>query len=92
MSIIMDPTNEQVPVERSLAERSGEIVGRLALLNISKPRGEVLLGRFETLLSERLPGVEINSYTKPTFAKPAPDDLRREILENNDFLIEALAD
>ena len=29
---------------------------------------------------------------KPTFTKPAPDALREEIFENNDFLIEALAD
>jgi len=92
MSIIMDPTNEHVPVERSLAARNGDIVGKLALLNISKPRGEVLLKKFEDLLAERLPKVKITCYSKPTFAKPAPEALRREILENNDFLIEALAD
>ena len=92
MNIIMDPSNEQVPVERSLAARSGKIVGKLALLNISKPRGDVLLKRFEDLLSERLPDVTITCYSKPTFAKPAPEELRKEILANNDFLIEALAD
>jgi len=92
MNIIMDPSNEHVPVERSLATRNGKIVGNLALLNISKPRGDVLLKRFEDLLSKRLPDVKITCYSKPTFAKPAPEALRKEIFENNDFLIEALAD
>ena len=92
MTTILDPTDERVPVERQLSERTGEIVGRLALLDISKPRGSVLLDRFESTLRERLPGVEINRYAKPTFTKPAPDELRREIKEHNDFVIEALAD
>lgn len=92
MSTIMDPTNEAVPIERSLAPRSNSIVGRLALLNISKPRGDILLNRIEAMLSERLPELEITHYNKPTFAKPAPDKLRREIRDNNDLLIEALAD
>jgi hypothetical protein len=29
---------------------------------------------------------------KPTFARPAPEDLRQEILKNSDAVIEALAD
>ncbi len=92
MTTILDPTDERVPVERQLSPRSGEISGNVALLDISKPRGNVLLDRLEALLSERLPGIRIQRYAKPTFTKPAPDALRTEIFENNDFLIEALAD
>ena len=92
MTTILDPTNEQVPVERQLSPRLGEITGRLAMLDISKPRGNVLLDKFETMLAETLPNVTINRYAKPTFTKPAPDELRAEIKANNDFLIEALAD
>ncbi len=92
MTIILDPTDESVPVERQLSKRSGEIVGRLALLDISKPRGSVLLDRFESSLRERLPEVEITRYAKPTFTKPAPNELRKEIVAQNDFVIEALAD
>ncbi|MCY3818039.1 MAG: TlpA family protein disulfide reductase [Gammaproteobacteria bacterium] len=62
------------------------------LLDISKPRGNVLLDRLEELLAERLPAVEVNRYSKPTFTKPAPQALRQEIRESNDFVIEALAD
>ncbi len=92
MTTILDPTNEAEPVARQITPRSGEITGRVALLDISKPRGNVLLDRLEALLSERLPGITINRYSKPTFAKPAPDALRREIQQNNDFIIEGLAD
>ena len=92
MSTIMDPTDERVPVERQLSPRSGEISGRLALLDISKPRGNVLLDRLEALLGDRLPGIKIQRYAKPTFTKPAPDDLRAEIFRDNDFVVEALAD
>ena len=92
MTTILDPTDERVPVTRQLSPRSGEISGNVALLDISKPRGNVLLDQLEALLSERLPGIKIQRYAKPTFTKPAPDTLRAEIFANNDFLIEALAD
>ena len=92
MTTILDPTDERVPVTRQLSPRTGEITGNVALLDISKPRGNVLLDRLEALLSERLPGIQIQRYAKPTFTKPAPDALRAEIFADNDFLIEALAD
>lgn len=92
MSVILDPTDERVPVTRSLAARSGAISGRVALLDIGKPRGNVLLDRLEEQLRNRLPGVELIRYTKPTFTKPAPDAVRGEIRANADFVIEALAD
>lgn len=89
---ILDPTNEHQPVKRDLALRHNNIVGRLALLDISKPRGSVLLNKLETLLAIELPSVTINRYSKPTFAKPAPQALREKIKSENDFVIEALAD
>ena len=92
MATILDPTDERVPVARSATRRSGAILGNVALLDISKPRGNVLLDQLEMRLAERLPEVGINRYAKPTFTKPAPDALRRDIREANDFVIEALAD
>lgn len=92
MTTIMDPTDERVPVARQITPRVGEITGSVALLDISKPRGGVLLDRLEALLKERVPGVTVNRYAKPTFAKPAPDGLRQEIYRNNDFIVEGLAD
>ena len=89
---ILDPTNEAVPVERQITPRPEVVKGKVAFLDISKPRGNVLLDRLHEAFEQRLPGVEINRYMKPTFSKPAPDALRAEILENNNFVVEGLAD
>ena len=62
----------------------------MALLDIRKPRGDVFLDELEALLRER--GIEVLREAKPTFTKPAPVDLRREIAERCDAVIEALAD
>lgn len=92
MTTIMDPTDERVPVARQITPRVGTVSGRVALLDISKPRGSVLLDRLEALLKDRVPGIVVNRYAKPTFTKPAPDDLRQEIFRNNDYIVEGLAD
>ena len=92
MTTILDPTDERVPIERSITPRSEEITGTLALLDISKPRGNVLLDQLAIRLAERLPNVSIERFSKPTFTKPAPTELRQEIKEKADFVVEALAD
>ena len=89
---ILDPTNEAVPLERKITPRPEAIKGKVAFLDISKPRGSVLLDRLQEAFEQRLPQVEITRYTKPTFSKPAPDALRAEINAANDFVVEALAD
>lgn len=92
MTTILDPTDERVPVKRALTPRPEAVTGVVGLLDISKPRGNVLIDQLELRLSERLPGVEFRRYAKPTFTKPAPEDLRRKIAEECGFVIEALAD
>ena len=89
---ILDPTDERVPIRRELTPRPEHISGTVGLLDISKPRGNVLLDRLEELFNERLPEIEGKRYSKPTFTKPAPEDLRRKIAEECGFVIEALAD
>lgn len=92
MTTILDPTDERTPLSRVPVARPEAISGTVALLNISKPRGDVLIARLEEKLRERLPGVLFRDYSKPTFTKPAPLDLRRKIAEECNFVIEALAD
>ncbi len=92
MTTILDPTDERVPVERRVTPRPGQITGNVAFLDISKPKGSVLLDRLEALLKAEAPGIQVNRYAKPTFAKPAPADLRAQIARDNDFVVEALAD
>jgi hypothetical protein len=92
MTQILDPTDERVPIRRALVARPRSITGTVALLDISKPRGNVLIDELEARLAERLPDVTFKRYAKPTFTKPAPEDLRRRIATECNFVIEALAD
>lgn len=92
MVTILDPTNETRPVERQITERPAALLGTVGLLDISKPRGNVLLDELERLLSERAPDVVVKRFAKPTFAKPCPDGLRAEIRDACDLVIEGLAD
>ena len=89
---LLDPSNEEVPVSRQITPRPASVKGRVAFLDISKRRGDVLLDRLQEAFEQRLPGVEVTRYVKPTFSKPAPIELRTEIKQNNDFVVEALAD
>lgn len=92
MTQILDPTDERVPVRRALANRTEVITGTVGLLDINKARGDVLIEQLKRRLYERIPGVEVRNYRKPTPAKPAPDDVRRQMMEECDFVVEALAD
>ena len=86
---ILDPTAERdAAPERPLAPR-GE-PRTIALVDIRKPRGDVFLDELERLLRER--GHDVVREAKPTFTKPAPQDLRRDIAQRCDAVIEALAD
>ncbi len=91
MTTILDPTAELETVERSRQSRPPSLDGlTIGLLDISKPRGDVFLDRMEELLQRR--GWRVRRFAKPTFAKPAPIDLRQEIAIQCDVVIEALAD
>jgi len=91
MTIVLDPTGETAPESRERVARPESLRGlTVGLLDISKPRGDVFLDRVEAKLLEI--GARVNRYRKPTFAKPAPVDLRHEIASQCDAVIEALAD
>lgn len=88
----LDPT-DSVAVPRKTAARLATLDGKvITLLDISKAKGDHLLDRVEELLRERAKPEAIVRKKKPTFARPAPEDLRAEILKTSDAVIEALAD
>ncbi|MCI0548598.1 MAG: hypothetical protein L0027_15100 [Candidatus Rokubacteria bacterium] len=88
----LDPT-DSVAVPRSYAPRPSSLDGKvITLLDISKAKGDHLLDRLEELLRERVNARAVVRRKKPTFARPAPDELRREIVAETDVLVEALAD
>ena len=91
MMELLDPTAESAPLKRAGAPRLNQVEGSVvALLDISKPRGDVFLDRIANLLEGR--GAMVRRYTKPTHARPAPDVLRTQIAAETDAVVEALAD
>jgi hypothetical protein len=89
---VLDPTAETATAGRPLARerlRPGE-PATIALLDIRKPRGDVFLDELERLVADR--GHTVLREAKPTFTKPAPADVRAEIAQRCDAVIEALAD
>ena len=89
--VLLDPTGEQEAPTLEWSLRPASLEGRtVGLLDISKPRGDVFLDRLEEQLAGR--GLQVRRFTKPTFSKPAPIDLRHEIGTQCDVVIEALAD
>jgi len=88
---MLDPTSELTPEGRQPLARLTDLKGkRVALLDISKPRGNVFLDRIEDLLKQH--GAKTRRYKKPTFTRVAPDTLRQEIAGDCDAVLEALAD
>ena len=91
VTVLVDPTSERSPVHKPRLPRLTTLAGKtVGLLDITKARGDVFLGRLETRLREA--GAEVKRYSKPTFTKPAPVDLRHEIAVECDAVVEALAD
>ena len=91
MTTLLDPTSERRVAERERVGRPASVDGAtVGLLDISKPRGDVFLDTVESELRQR--GANVLRFTKPTYTKPAPVDLRHEIATQCQLVIEALAD
>ena len=89
--ILLDPTGEREQAQRQSAARLTRLESTtIGLLDISKARGDVFLDRLESRLEAS--GVKVERFKKPTFTKPAPLDLRQQMAERCDAVIEALAD
>lgn len=89
--VVLDPTSERTPSVQARLPRPATLIGlRIALLDISKPRGDLFLDRLGRHLAER--GAQVVRFTKPTFTKPAPLALRQQIAADCDAVVEALAD
>ncbi len=91
MTTVLDPTARKTAASIEQVARPSSLDGlTVGLLDISKPRGDVFLSRLEERLTDH--GATVARFKKPTFAKPAPVDLRHEIATSCDAVIEALAD
>ena len=90
-NVLLDPGSERDPERREPLDRVSSLDGLvLGMLDISKPRGDVFLDELERMFAER--GARVRRHKKPTFTRPAPDELRGQIAQECDAVIEALAD
>jgi len=88
---LLDPTSELQPTTREILPRIDSVKGKtVGLLDISKAKGDILLDTIEAKLTGL--GATVNRYSKPTFARVAPVDLKQLISTQCDVVIEALAD
>ena len=89
--VFLDPTAELNPGEKALLPRLTSLEGKtIGLLDINKPRGDVLLDRIEELFNAQ--GVEVRRYKKPTMTRVAPLAVKQQIALECDAVVEALAD
>ena len=87
----VSPFDERTRASDPLAERPPDLRGRrIALLDISKARGDEFLDRLEELL--RAEGARTLRVSKPLFSRPAPPEVIEEVALHGDLAVEALAD
>ena len=93
-TILVNPLDETPRTQQPPAPRLHTLAGKtLGLLDISKPGGNLFLDHLERLLKERFEVGQIVRAMKPTFAKPAPDEVIDVLIAARcDAVIEALAD
>ena len=85
--VVLDPTSKRTAAVRERVARPATLAGlTVGLLDISKARGDLFLDRLEERLRER--GASVKRYRKPTFAKPAPVDLRKQIAQDCAAVVE----
>lgn len=90
--VLLDPTGELQAPPFWPQERSPMLAEGVALLDISKAGGSVILNRIARLLQVEFPGVRTHCFRKPTFSRPAPAALLREIAMRCRYAIIAMAD
>jgi hypothetical protein len=87
----VSPFDERRRVHEPLALRPSSLEGaHVALLDISKRRGDQFLDRIEELLQAR--GAQTFRLVKEIFSKPAGPEIVRRIADRGDLAVEGLAD
>ena len=90
-SPLLDPTSELKPKSREILPRLTTLKDKtVGLIDISKPRGKEFLDQVELQLVSV--GATVLRYSKPTFARTAPVELKQQISVECDAVIQGLAD
>lgn len=83
------PTNTTAPLAARATDLNGKVIG---MLDISKPKGNFFLDRLAERITAQYQPRDIIRRMKPTFTRPAPEEIRKELEQTCDIIIEALAD
>jgi hypothetical protein len=87
----VSPFDERRRVAEPLAPRPASLEGNcVALLDITKRRGDEFLDRIEERLRSR--GAVTFRVVKEIFSKPASPEIVRQIADRGDLAVEGLAD
>ena len=90
-TMLLDPTAEVSAATRPRLQRPVDLAGlTVGLMDTSQPRGDIFLNRIEALLKDR--NIQVKRFTKPTFTRVAPTELKQQIAGEVDLVIEGLAD
>lgn len=90
---LYDPTASPTRSTTSLAPRVADLNDKvIGMLDISKPKGNLFLDRLAGRIQAQFQPRDIIRVTKPTFTRPAPEEVRKELEQTCDIVIEALAD
>ena len=91
--IFLDPTDQVERGTKSFAPRLDTLMGKtVALLDINKAKGSYFLDRLEEVLREQYGVKEVLRRKKVSAGKLVPEQVKQEVREKCDALIEALSD
>ena len=83
------PTAQKTPLAQRVPDLNGKVIG---MLDISKPKGIYFLDRLAERIRADFQPRDIIRVMKPTFTRPAPEEVRKGLEQKCDIVIEALAD
>ena len=90
---LLDPTDKVERTQKEFAPRLDSLQGAtIGLLDISKSKGSFFLDRVEEVLKNDYEVKDVLRRMKPTVARPAPLEIREELTQKCDAVIEALSD
>lgn len=91
---ILSPEGTSHAKQRQLAPRRFKSLDgvRLGLLGNSKLNADAVLLAIGDLLAEKYAVQSVFMRSKPTFSKPAPDELIDEIVKNADVVLTGVGD
>ena len=93
MALLLDPTSQVERTKKDFAPRLESLAGKtVGLLDINKAKGEFFLDRLEEILCEQYGVKEVLRRRKLTPGRTVPVDVKKELEEKCDAVIEALSD